>query len=63
MVNGKRYLSPEFIVHHKNGNRLDNRVENLEVMSLSDHQRMHATKQSEWMGRNTKGQFIKAIGR
>lgn len=62
MVNGKRYLSPEFIVHHKNGNRLDNRVENLEVMSLSDHQRMHATKQSEWMERNTRGQFIKANG-
>jgi hypothetical protein len=29
------------VVHHKNGDRQDNRLENLEVMSLSDHARLH----------------------
>lgn len=41
MVFGKRYLSPDYVVHHKNGNRTDNRPENLVVMKLSDHSSMH----------------------
>lgn len=56
-INGKRYLSPKYIVHHKNENRRDNRVENLEVMMLSDHQAMHAKKQSETMSRDKLGRF------
>lgn len=34
-------LHRNMVVHHKNGNTHDNRLENLEVMSLSDHTRMH----------------------
>ena len=41
-INGKRYLRPDYIVHHKNHDRLDNRPENLEVMKKSDHSRLHA---------------------
>ena len=41
---GRRLLSRE-LVHHKNGNKADNRLENLEVMSLSDHTRHHVTKE------------------
>jgi hypothetical protein len=29
------------VVHHKNDNPRDNRIENLEVMSLREHSRMH----------------------
>lgn len=40
-INGKMYLSPEFIVHHKNHNRKDNRPENLEIMRRDEHSAMH----------------------
>lgn len=30
-----------WIIHHKNEDRLDNRIENLEAMSRSDHKRHH----------------------
>jgi hypothetical protein len=39
---GRRLLSTE-VVHHRNGNRLDNRLENLElIQSQSAHRRLHS---------------------
>ena len=37
----KRELRPSEIVHHLNGDKTDNRPDNLEVMSQSDHTRLH----------------------
>ena len=37
----RRALRPEEVVHHKNGNHLDNRKENLQVMTWDQHRSHH----------------------
>lgn len=36
-----RFLTEDEIVHHVNGDRLDNRPENIQVMSRGEHTRLH----------------------
>lgn len=38
-----RYLEPWEDVHHKNGNKLDNRLENLQLMTHGEHMRLEMT--------------------
>lgn len=35
------YLDPGLVVHHRNGDKQDNRLDNLEVMSCAEHTALH----------------------
>ncbi len=50
-----RFLSPGEEVHHTNGNPLDDRIENLQVLSKSEHSKLHNVLHgkkniSRWIG-------------
>ena len=43
-----------YVVHHINGDRTDNSIENLTLMTRSEHSILHCSKQK----RNKKGQYV-----
>ena len=43
-----RELLPSEVVHHKDGNGLNNAIENLELMTQSEHQREHLMDGTAW---------------
>jgi hypothetical protein len=53
-----RRLKEDEVVHHKNEIKTDNRIENLEVMTLSEHCSLHAKANYHKRKINKKGQFI-----
>ena len=61
-VNGKKYLKPEYVVHHKDFNKLNNDVNNLEVMTLAEHTSLYAkTRNIKGVNKyDINGNFIKS---
>lgn len=46
-----RFLKSDEVAHHVNENKLDNRSENIELMSFSEHSRLHAKEKVRKHGR------------
>lgn len=53
---GRRILPTE-TVHHKNHNRKDNRIENLEVLSRKEHSKLHRKLDAHTFSRDNRGRF------
>ncbi len=47
-------IEPGIEIHHRNGDKTDNRLENLEALSVADHRRKHRTRGWAGWGQETR---------
>ena len=55
-INGKKYLRPDLQVHHKDGNKTNNNIDNLMIVTKAEHRRIHNTldpRERDSLGRFT----------
>lgn len=58
IIEGQYIISDDLIVHHKDENKLNNLIDNLELMSLSEHTTLHNIENSANKLRNDIGRYL-----
>lgn len=59
---GARILKDEYIVHHINGIKSDNRLENLQIMTRAEHSKFHSKIDYHSRTIDSLGRFMKKSG-
>ena len=68
VINGKHIIKSGYDIHHKNRNKLDDSLENLELLTRAEHSRVHVyerflTKESREKARNTRRiNYLRKLG-
>lgn len=56
-----RPLDDDEVVHHIDGNKVNNHPSNLEVLTKSEHARVHAIDRNKTRGRDGSGRFLGVV--
>jgi dUTP pyrophosphatase len=58
--NGVWVLNPSFVIHHKDENKLNNSLSNLEITTLSEHSARHSENRN--IVRDSSGKIVTVVG-